>query len=223
MLASRYGARWFMAAGPVFMALGTAWLARVPAQSVGWTLRPADFTTYAVPTAYLTDFLPGFVLFGLGAMIMVAPLTATVMGSAPPENAGIASAINTAISDVGPQLAVALIFIAITASFYAALATQVPGLDTSSPPVRQQVTPLNRAAPDTPESLQHAARSASTGAYHLAMLIGAALFLVGAGINAAGIQTAKVPRGGRVVSADPLWRKCRHVTPAAEAAGTGPR
>jgi EmrB/QacA subfamily drug resistance transporter len=223
MLASRYGARWFMAAGPVFMALGTAWLARVPAQSAGWTLRPGDFMTFAPPTAYLTDFLPGFVLFGLGGMIMVAPLTATVMGSAPPENAGIASAINTAISDVGPQLALALIFIAITASFYTALAIRVPGLDTSSPPVRQQVTPLNRAGPDTPESLQNAARSASTAAYRLAMLIGAALFLVGAGINAAGIQTAKVPRGGRVVSADPLWRKCRHVTPAEEAGGTGPR
>ena len=45
------------------------------------------------------------------------------------------------------------------------------------------------------------------------MLISAALFLVGAGINAVGIQTAMAPRGGKVVSADPLWRKCRHVTP----------
>ena len=217
MLASRYGARWFLAAGPVFMALGTAWLARVPAASVGWTLRPGDFMTFAPPTSYLTDFLPGFVLFGLGAMIMVAPLTATVMGSAPPENAGIASAINTAVSDVGPQLAVALIFIAITASFYTTLATQDPGLDASSPAERQQIAPLNRPAPGTPESLQNAARSASTGAYHLAMLVSAALFLVGAGINAAWIQTAKAPQGGKVVSADPLWRKCRHVTPVAEA------
>src|SRR5262249_40013001 len=31
------------------------------------------------------------------------------------------------------------------------------------------------------------------------------------------IQAAKAPQGGRVVSADPLWRKCRHVTPEAEA------
>ena len=54
------------------------------------------------------------------------------------------------------------------------------------------------------------------------MLISAALFLVGAGINAAGIQAAKAPQGGRVVSADPLWRKCRHVTPATGAAANGP-
>jgi EmrB/QacA subfamily drug resistance transporter len=215
-LASRYGAHWFMTAGPVFMGLGTAWLARVPAHSAAWMMRPGDLATFVPPTPYLTDFLPGFVLFGLGAMIMVAPLTATLMASAPPEHAGVASAINTAISDVGPQLAVAVIFIAITASFYTTLATRVPGLDTSSPIVRQQVAPLNPVAPGIPGSVQNAARTASTGGYHLAMTISTVLLLLGAGINVVGIQAAKTPQGGRVVSADPLWRKCRYVTPVKE-------
>ncbi len=53
------------------------------------------------------------------------------------------------------------------------------------------------------------------------MLISTALFLLGAGINAVGIQAAKAPKGGEVVSADPLWRKCRHVAPAKKAAGSG--
>jgi EmrB/QacA subfamily drug resistance transporter len=220
-LASRYGARWFMTAGPVFMALGAAWLAHVPAQSPAWAMRPGDLTTFLPPTAYYTDLLPGLVLFGLGAMMMVAPLTATLMASVPVENAGVASAINTAISDVGPQLAVALIFIAITASFYTTLATRVRGLDTSSQIVRQQIPPLNPAAPGVPEDVQKAARAASTEAFHLAMLVSAALFLMGAAINAVGIQTPASPQHGRVVSADPLWRKCRHVAPIEEGSGVG--
>jgi EmrB/QacA subfamily drug resistance transporter len=212
-LASRYGARWFMTVGPVFMALGAAWLAHIPAQSPAWAMRPGDVTTFVPPAAYYTDLLPGLVLFGVGAMMMVAPLTATLMASVPVENAGVASAINTAISDVGPQLAVALIFIAITASFYTTLATHVRGLDTSSPIVRQEIPPLNPVTPDVPENVHQAARAASTEAFHLAMLVSAALLLGGAAINAVGIQAQASPPRGRVVSADPLWRKCRHVTP----------
>jgi EmrB/QacA subfamily drug resistance transporter len=220
-LATRYGAHWFMTAGPVFMAIGAAWLAHVPAQSAGWAMRPGDVTTFVPPAAYLTDFLPGFVLFGLGAMIMVAPLTATVMASAPPEHAGIASAINTAISDVGPQLAVAVIFIAITASFYASLANQVRGLDVSSPAVRQEVVPLNPVTSKVLGNLQKPARTASTEAYRVAMLISTALLLLGAVINAVGIQTSTAPQARSVVSADPLWRKCRYVAPT-PATGAGP-
>jgi EmrB/QacA subfamily drug resistance transporter len=221
VLASRYGAHWFMGAGPVFMAVGAAWLANVPAHSAAWTLHPGDIGTFVPPTAYVTDFLPGFILFGLGAMIMVAPLTATLMASAPAEHAGVASAINTAISDVGPQLAVAVIFIAITASFYTSLASQAPSLDTSSPIVRQQIAPLNPAAAGVPENIQIAARSASAGAYRLAMLISTALLLVGALINVLGIESTTAPQAGKVVSADPLWRKCRHVTSVEKAAGSG--
>ncbi|HET9001835.1 MAG TPA: MFS transporter [bacterium] len=214
-LASRYGPRWFMTAGPVLMAVGAASLAQVPAQSPAWAMRPGDLTTFVPPTGYYTDLLAGMVLFGLGAMMMVAPLTATLMASVPVENAGVASAINTAISDVGPQLAVALIFIAITASFYTTLATHVRGLDTSSQIVRQQIPPLNPVAPSVPEDVQKAARAASTAAFHLAMLASAALFLAGAVINAVGIQTPASPQRGRVVSPDPLWRRCRHVAPVA--------
>jgi len=220
-LASRYGPRWFMTAGPFLMALGAAWLVHVPAQSSAWALRPGDLTTFAPPTAYYTDLLPGLVLFGLGAMMMVAPLTATLMASVPVENAGVASAINTAISDVGPQLAVALIFIAITASFYTTLSTRVPSLDTSSQIVRQQIPPLNPAAPGVSDAVQNAARAASTEAFHLAMLVSAALFLAGAAVNAVGIQTPASWRRGRVVSADPLWRKCRVVAPVDERPGVG--
>ena len=211
-LAVRYGARWFMTAGPALMALGALWLARIPATSPAWGLRLSAVDTFAPPAGYVTGILPGLVVFGLGAMLMVAPLTATLMASVPVEHAGVASAINNAISDVGPQLAVAVLFVVMTGHFYAALAEHVPGLDVASPAVRGEVAPLNVPSPGASEDVRRAARDASTGAFHLAMLVGAVLLLGGAAINAAGIRTPAGGSAARVVSPDPSWRRWCHVT-----------
>ena len=207
-LAARYGARWFLTAGPALMALGAVWLARIPAASPAWGLNLSAADTFMPPAGYLTGILPGVLIFGLGAMLMVAPLTATLMASVPVQHSGLASAINNAISDVGPQLAVAATFVVLTANFYSALAGHVPRLDVASPAVRQDVMPLNPPAPGTSEDLRRAARDASTGAFHLAMVVAAVLLLGGAAINGAGIRTPSTGRAGRVVSPDPSWRRC---------------
>jgi EmrB/QacA subfamily drug resistance transporter len=220
-LAARYGARWFMTAGPLLMALGVLWFARIPSTSAAWGLRLPVVRTFWPPAGYLTDVLPGLVAFGLGAMLMVAPLTTTLMASVPADHAGVASAINTAISDVGPQLALAVLFVVVSGHFYAALALRVPGLDIAAPALHQQVAPLNQPRPGVPEGVRRAARVASTGAFHLAMLASAVLLIAGAAINAAGIRTPATEHAARVVSPDPLWRRCCHVTSvAAEAPDT---
>jgi EmrB/QacA subfamily drug resistance transporter len=184
-LASRYGPRWFMAIGPIVMALGILWWARVPSTSTPWKLQPADPTTYVPPLSYLTDFLPGSIIFGVGVMIMVAPLTTALMTSVPARNSGVGSAINNAISRVGPQLAGALIFVFLTANFYITLASHLPGVDVSSSSFRSRVSPLN--APPDP-GLIGVVRDASTSSFHLAMLIAAGLLLLGAVVNAIGIR-----------------------------------
>src|SRR5438876_926694 len=163
---------------------------RVPASSTPWRLEPNHLNTYVPPASYFTDFLPGSIVFGIGIMVMVAPLTTALMTSVPVRHSGLGSAINNAISRVGPQLAGALIFIFLTASFYASLAAHLPGVDTSSESFRNQVSPLN-----TPSDLKLTAivRDASTTAFHLAMLIGSGLLLVGAVVNAVGIRN-KQPR-----------------------------
>ncbi len=206
-LAARYGPRWFMAAGPAIMALGALWMMRVPAHSQAWRFRPDALATFLPPNSYFTDLLPGLLVFGIGGMIMVAPLTTALMTSVPVHNSGVASAINNAISDVGPQLAGALIFVAITAGFYAQMAAQVPGLDTSSPEVRRQIAPLNPLPEGAPPEQAAAARDASTEALHLALLISAALLLAGAVINAIGIRTQGPPQAEVVLSADPQYRR----------------
>jgi hypothetical protein len=186
-LAASRGPRLYMAIGPFLMGLGVLWYARVPATTPAWRLRLSDPVSYLPPVGYLVDFLPASVLFGVGLVVMVAPLTTALMASVPVALSGTASAINNAISRVGPQLAGAVIFVAITARFYAELAAKLPGVDVATAAVRSRISPLNPPPPGVPAAEAMAAHQASTDAFHLAMLIGAALFFVGAAVNLIGI------------------------------------
>ena len=85
-----------MTVGPLVMSCGTLLLLRV-----GSDVR------------YVTDVLPGLVVFGLGLALMVAPLTATVLAAAPQEHAGIASGVNNAVARTGSLLAVAALPVAV--------------------------------------------------------------------------------------------------------------
>ena len=136
------------------------------------------------------------------------------MTSVPAKNSGVASAINNAISRVGPQLAGAAIYVAITASFYTDLARLVPGTDASSADLRHLVAPLNPPAPGTPEALATAARQASTDAFHLAMAVSAGLLFAGAIVNWLGIRDPRPRTEDRRQPAGDADRD-REVDPAA--------
>jgi EmrB/QacA subfamily drug resistance transporter len=185
-LAVRYGPKIFMTAGPLLMAIGVLWFARVPATSPAWVFMPGDPSTWIPPREYFVDFLPAQIIFGFGLTLMVAPLTTALMTSVPVRNSGVASAVNNAISRVGPQLAGAVIFVAITASFYSGMAARIPGTDTSDPAFRHDYPPLT--VPWTSDPRAQAAREQSTDAFDLAMYVGAALLLAGALVNAVGIS-----------------------------------
>lgn len=194
-LAGRYGPRLFMAAGPAIMALGILWYARIPATTSAWRFAFGEPATYLPPPSFYADILPGALLFGFGLSIMVAPLTTALMTSVPATRSGLASAINNAISRVGPQLAGAVIFVAITTTFYAGLHDRIPTLQVDDPTFRKAVAPLdvrqvseNQTGPAELFALLEAERGASTDAFHLAMLVSAGLLLAGAAVNAFGIQ-----------------------------------
>jgi EmrB/QacA subfamily drug resistance transporter len=89
-LAGKFGARWFMAIGPVVTGIGFLTMFRM-----GTTVD------------YWTELLPGVVLFGLGLSITVAPLTSAVLGAIPSGQAGIASAVNNAVARVAGLVTVA--------------------------------------------------------------------------------------------------------------------
>jgi hypothetical protein len=89
-LGARIGPRIPMTVGPLVMAVGVGWLSRV-----------------GEGTSYWLGVLPPLVVFALGLALMVAPLTATVLGAAPEGRAGVASGVNNAVARAGSLFAVA--------------------------------------------------------------------------------------------------------------------
>jgi EmrB/QacA subfamily drug resistance transporter len=91
-LGSKIGQRWPMTIGPLVAAVGAALLTRT-----------------RLDGSYMSSVFPGIVVLGLGLGFTVAPLTTAVFDAAPPERAGLASAVNNAVARVAGLLAVALL------------------------------------------------------------------------------------------------------------------
>ena len=91
-LAGKYGARFFMATGPVIAAIGFL-----------------TFLNIDQNVSYWTHVFPGVIIFGLGLSMTVAPLTAAILGVVGERQAGIGSAINNAVARIAGLLGVAMI------------------------------------------------------------------------------------------------------------------
>ena len=99
-LAGKYGPRLFMGFGPIIGAIGFALMLRVTAD-----------------TNYWTQVFPGIMIFAIGLSITVAPLTAAILGDVPPNQAGIASAVNNAVARIAGLLAIAAVGAVVAAQF----------------------------------------------------------------------------------------------------------
>lgn len=187
-LSARLGARRFLVAGPLLMAAAMLWFARLPADSAPWKAAFSDPSTLIPPVSTLVDVLPAILIFGLGISMVVAPLTSALMGSVPGRLSGLGSAINNSISRVGQPLVGAIIFIAVSATYYGSLAAKAPELDTSSSDVRRAFQPLNPPPADATAEQILAATQASIDAFHLAMIVVAALLVIGALVSWVGLR-----------------------------------
>ena len=193
-LAGRIGAQGFLVAGPLIMGVGLLWFARLPPDSAPWDAQLRDPASLIPPPDVFLDILPATLLFGLGIALIVAPLTSTLMNSVPASRAGLGSAINNSISRVGAPLIGAIIFIAISATFYSVLGSMT-GLDTTAQNVRLGFPPLNPPTIDATEAQLQAARDASVQAFHQAMLVSAALLAVGSAVSFFGLRGSKAAAG----------------------------
>jgi EmrB/QacA subfamily drug resistance transporter len=91
-LAGKYGPRFFMGVGPVVAAIGFSLFLGVTSK-----------------VDYVTQILPGVLIFGFGLSMTVAPLTSAVLGNIDPRHAGIGSAVNNAVSRIAGLIAIAAI------------------------------------------------------------------------------------------------------------------
>jgi EmrB/QacA subfamily drug resistance transporter len=91
-LTGRIGPRLPMTVGPLVSAAGLLLLLRIGATA-----------------SWVTDVLPAMLVFGAGLALTVAPLTATVLDSAPDRYAGAASGVNNAVARAAGLLAVAVV------------------------------------------------------------------------------------------------------------------
>lgn len=187
-LSARLGPRRFLVGGPLVMAVAMLWYARLPADSAPWKAAIETPATLIPPLSALIDVLPSVLLFGLGISMVVAPLTNTLMGSIPGRFSGLGSAINNSISRVGQPLLGAIIFIAISATYYSGLASRAADLDTTAAGVRTAFQPFNPAPHSATADQVSAATQASVEAFHLAMLAVAALLIVGALVSWFGLR-----------------------------------
>jgi len=146
-LADTYGPRLFLAVGPVLVAVGVLLSMLVSEKSDFWTAGIA-----------------ALVVFSLGLAMIVAPITATALKSAPSELAGIASGVNSTVSRLGSLTAVAIIGLVITLVFESKIAS----------PDAQPLT----------KDQTGAVLAASVDSYRSGMLVAAGLALAGALVGA---------------------------------------
>jgi EmrB/QacA subfamily drug resistance transporter len=170
-LADRYGPRFFMGVGPLVAAAGMALQLRLDSD-----------------VNYLTDLLPGLLVFGLGLSMTVAPLTATVLAAADESNAGIASGVNNAIARVAGLVAIAAVGAVVAAQFGSKLDSELGALQ-SRPDLAAAIRaakrePLARVEPrKAPPALRarvaKATTDASVSAFRVGIGVSAVLVAVG--------------------------------------------
>jgi hypothetical protein len=149
-LSDSLGPRLLMGFGPIVAGLGLILIGRVGAD-----------------VDYVTDMLPGILVFGVGLSATVAPLTNTVLGAVPQHHAGVASGINNQIARVASLLAIAVVGAVVAARFESALggSSDVPPLSGGSPRIVD----------------------ASVSAFHAGLGVGGALVILGGVISLIGI------------------------------------
>jgi len=178
-LADRHGPRFFMGIGPLISAAGLALFLRLDAD-----------------VDYLTDLLPGLLVFALGLSMTVAPLTATVLADADEHNAGIASGVNNAIARVASLIAIAAVGAIVASAFGSALRDELAA-EGRRPEVARaleeaQKQPLasvvvDDAPPRVRAEVARASRDASVEALHVAIGIATALVALGGVLGLAGL------------------------------------
>jgi len=171
-LVNRYGARLPLVAGPIVAAVGLALFARS-----------------GIGGSYWTTFFPASVILGIGMAVSVAPLTTTVMDAAPTHFAGIASAVNNAVSRTAALVSIAVLSLFMQYAFNRNLDQRAQLIDLPAEARNNldgQRTRLAEAmppaglGPETTAAVKRAVAESYVAGFRVVALIGAGLALAGA-------------------------------------------
>jgi EmrB/QacA subfamily drug resistance transporter len=182
-LADRLGPRWFMGGGPLVAGAGMLML-----------------LTFGVHVDYLTEVLPGILVFSVGLSVTVAPLTAAILAGIDQAEAGIGSAVNNAVARVAGLIATVAIGAIVAAQFSSSLDHHLAG---------QPLTPSGQAAvveakqltlgrpsvvgvpPREATAITAASGQSSLDAFRVGIDVASGLVVLGGLIGAAGIQNPR--------------------------------
>jgi EmrB/QacA subfamily drug resistance transporter len=170
-LVDRFGTKLVVVAGMGLVAVGLLWLASVGSGS-----------TYF-------EYLPGMLLMGTGIALTWAPTTESIMGSLPAAKAGVGSAVNDTVREVGGALGVAVLGSVLASQYTGAMSSSTAVLPDDAAHVAgdslggavvvaQQVGGSNGAA------ILEAARAAYVDGFGVALTIAAVVAAAGAAVAA---------------------------------------
>jgi EmrB/QacA subfamily drug resistance transporter len=178
-LADRFGPRFFMGAGPLLAACGLLLFQRI-----------------GIHVHYVSEVLPGLLVFALGLSMTVAPLTAAVLAGAE-HQAGIASGVNNAVARVAGLLGTAAVGAAVAAAFSSDLTHRLAGskLGAAGQVAVREAKRLPLGRPNVrslsvsqAHELTRAAEQAALHSFHLGLAIAAILVAIGGLVGVAGIR-----------------------------------
>ena len=179
-LADRLGPRVFMGGGPLLAGAGMLML-----------------LGFGVRVDYLTQVLPGILVFSLGLSITVAPLTAAILAGVDEREAGIGSAVNNAVARVAGLIATVAVGALVAGQFSSSLDHQLAG---------QPLTPRGHVAvaqakqltlgrpsvaglpPREAAAITVASGQSSLEAFRVGIGVASALVIIGGLIGATGIR-----------------------------------
>jgi EmrB/QacA subfamily drug resistance transporter len=181
-LADRIGPRPFMGFGPIVAGAGLLLMLMIDTDA-----------------SYVTQVLPGVIVFGLGLSMTVAPLTATVLAGAPAHHSGIASGVNNAVARVAGLLAVAVVGAVCAAQFSSTIDTKVPASSVrpqtrhalTEAKKRTLVTSASGVAPADRARVHAALQDASVKAFHIGIGISGLLVIAGGVVSLVGLESRR--------------------------------
>jgi hypothetical protein len=159
-------------------------------------------------TSTYEEVVPGMLLIGLGAGLLLPTATNTVLGSVPKGDSGVGSATNTVALQVGGALGVAVVGSIMSTHYQDHLTTSLAGrhvpagiLQTILGSLGGALAVAERVGGATGAQLAHAARAAFMSGSKVGMAVGAAVALCGAVVTLVALpsQVASRPKDPDVV------------------------